>query len=130
MSYSIVCRARLSEACLHGSATAAQFGEDLPMASDRTYLPPEDLLGDAAGGSIVCDSCYVLALPFTPSGRGRLEELSAAIELYAECLEIVRDHPFLGDLVEDSERVLAREPEGPHRAAASLLLRLASERAA
>lgn len=47
--YVIVCRAQVDPDCYHGSPTARQFDEDLPMDEDGTY----------DGSSIVCDACYI-----------------------------------------------------------------------
>lgn len=69
-SRTIVCRAKVSTACLNGQSTRLQFGEpDLGMAKDGTF----------DGESIVCDSCYIKLMPHTPSGRALHHELDDAI---------------------------------------------------
>lgn len=65
----IVCRARVSAACLHEQPTAGQFGEDGPLSEDGTF----------DGTSIVCDPCYIALMPLTPSGQALNHELPDAI---------------------------------------------------
>ena len=74
----ITCRARVSAGCLNGFAVTAQFGEDLPLSEDGTYIP------DSAGGTIVCDPCYIRLMPLTPSGMGLNKELDDAIATLRE----------------------------------------------
>lgn len=68
--FHVRCRAKVADACYDGKPTRLQFGEDLPMPEDGTF----------DGDTIVCDSCYVKLLRYTPSGRGLNDELPAAIE--------------------------------------------------
>lgn len=68
-THTIACRARVGAGCYDGRPTAVQFGDDLPLDSDGTY----------DGSTIVCDACYVLLIPRTPSGQGLHHELDAAI---------------------------------------------------
>jgi hypothetical protein len=69
--YRITCRARVAPNCLNGQPTSRQFGADIPMSNDNTY---EDHTQ-----SIVCDPCYVMIVPMTPSGKGLLYELEPVI---------------------------------------------------
>lgn len=70
----IRCRAKVSDDCLHGRSTRLQFGDELPLDEDGTFV------ADADGGTIVCDACYMKICPLTPSGRGLHHELQAVIE--------------------------------------------------
>ena len=63
----IACRGRIAKACLNGQPEEVAFEEG--MSEDGTF----------DGQSIVCDPCYVALMPLTPSGRGLLAELPAAI---------------------------------------------------
>lgn len=53
MPHLIRCRARVVATCYDGRPTSVQFGEDLPMTEDGTFLPTQ------GGGSLVCDPCYI-----------------------------------------------------------------------
>lgn len=66
----IVCRARVSKDCLTGQPMTVEAEMDF-MYEDGTY----------DGTSIVCDPCYVMLMPFTPSGQGLNSELDAAIKV-------------------------------------------------
>lgn len=71
--YTINCRARVSPDCMNGHPTIEQFGENIPMDEDGTFID------DDMGGSIVCDECYLIVMNYTPSGRGLNHELPLAI---------------------------------------------------
>lgn len=71
MTYTIKCRARITDRCLDGEPTKRQFGDDLPMSEDGLF----------DGETIVCDACYVKLIPMTPSGQGLIEELDEAIQI-------------------------------------------------
>lgn len=81
MSYTITCRARISGGCFHGDSTVEQFGENLPMSEDGTFVP------DNGGGTIVCDACYIRLMPLTPSGMGLNEELDGAIDQFRQNIQ-------------------------------------------
>jgi hypothetical protein len=66
----MVCRARIAGSCLDGRQMSEELGYEGTMADDGTY----------DGESIVCDPCYLVLLPFTPSGAGLTHELNPAIE--------------------------------------------------
>jgi hypothetical protein len=68
--HTIACRARVSAGCLQDKPSSAQFGYDAELHEDGTF----------DGSTIVCDPCYVELMPKTPSGRGLLHELPAAID--------------------------------------------------
>lgn len=77
----LMCRAHVSERCMHGQVVPG-------WRFDGTY----------DGGSIVCDFCYAQIIPLTPSGRGRNDELDTAIrELRANAMRapIVQTLRFL-----------------------------------
>ena len=61
----ISCRARLSQACEHGTPDDSE----LPMREDGTYN----------GFTVVCTSCYIELMPHTPSGRALEEEIEQTI---------------------------------------------------
>lgn len=68
----IKCRAKLSPRCLDGEASGAQFGgENLPLHEDGTF----------DGETIVCDPCYVILVPMSPSGAGLKHELDETIDI-------------------------------------------------
>lgn len=60
----VPCRARISRRC-EGTVRRADAEED------GTY--------DEHGDTVVCDSCYVAAMGFSPSGRALRHELPDAI---------------------------------------------------
>jgi len=70
VSETIICRARISQACQHDWASEDAYGEDEQMRDDGTW----------DGETVVCTPCYVVLMPYTPSGRGLTEELPDAIE--------------------------------------------------
>lgn len=67
----IICRARLSDFCLHGERIDAYYEEPLWEMDDGTY--------DPASASVVCNVCYVDLMPLTRSGQALLSELEEAI---------------------------------------------------
>jgi hypothetical protein len=77
--YTVRCRARIADGCLEGEPTTALFGEDLPMAADGSYEVNELQIG-----TVVCDPCFELLRPLTPSRRGYTRELDAALAAWRE----------------------------------------------
>ena len=67
----LVCRARITDACLHGKEVARGVLADYAMEDDGTF----------DGESVVCDACYVELIPLTPSGSGLIDELPRAIRM-------------------------------------------------
>lgn len=68
----VTCRAQVSENCLHGKPDSSEGG----WWEDGTYAETPD----HPEGSIVCDPCYIVLMPLTPSGKGLTDELPEAIE--------------------------------------------------
>lgn len=77
----IICRARLVDACQHGRDPI----RGLSVKDDGTYDPEDQ--------TIVCDECYSAIMPFTRSGQALLDEIPAAVAHYREQLTIARQHP-------------------------------------
>lgn len=97
MTYTIKCRARVSERCLHDQPTAKAFGEDLPLSEDGTFAPPtREEAQQGLPGTIICDPCYITLMPHTPSGKGLHHELDEAIakvrEVQPGVRDIIREH--------------------------------------
>lgn len=69
--HTIKCRAKLSNICLDGQPTTKQFeGQDLPLSEDGTF----------DGDTIVCDPCFIVIMPYSPSGRALRPEIEEAID--------------------------------------------------
>lgn len=70
----VVCRAHLTSKCHQGRLYShpGSHVDGSGMAVDGTYK----------NGSIVCDDCYVRLMPYSPSGKGLLNELDDAIVAY------------------------------------------------
>jgi hypothetical protein len=121
MSHTICCRAKVSDDCLDGQPTRVQFGKNLPMSEDGTYEPGSD-----DPGSIVCDACYTLLTPFTPSQQALSEELPDAIALLRESLKLLREHDAPEELVAQAEAAaLAADSGSARQSSASVLAELA-----
>ena len=66
------CRAQVSDACRHGTPSClASWDSEYTMEEDGTWW----------GQSVVCDPCYIMLMPLTPSGQGLNSELPFAIAL-------------------------------------------------
>lgn len=66
VKHRIACRSGASPDCLHGEPAAAEFGDDLPMSEDGTYLPAGHA-GPGSPASVVCTACYMaLGQPLNP----------------------------------------------------------------
>lgn len=72
MTELIWCRANVAPDCYDGRPAKGLYPDDDP-AEDGTY---------DRHGTVVCDACYVLLMPLTPSGQGLNSELPAAIERF------------------------------------------------
>lgn len=77
----VVCRARIVQSCLHGRPEEAVYPESKTQSEDGTWN----------GRSVICNSCYVALLPYTPDGMGLLADLPRAIQLYKDARLPVED---------------------------------------
>lgn len=103
----IICRANCSDDCLHGKPV----DPDEPMAADGTY--------DPATNSIVCNSCYVAIMPFTPSGKALSHEIDTAVGTLRINRDYLRKHENPDDLRVEAELTASKARPGSslHRSA-------------
>lgn len=114
----IKCRAQLAEDCYHGSPTRRQFGENLPMSEDGTFSDREaDAEGQFGTATIVCDACYSMLQPFTPSGSALEHELTTAIHHVRDEMGYLRAHRDPGKLAREAREYAAVVTGAPHDSA-------------
>lgn len=71
-----------------------------PTCKDGVCLPDWEIKDDGTFkvGTIVCDSCYIAIMPFTPSGRALHGEIDTAIDTVqayeAEVLEQASEESY------------------------------------
>jgi hypothetical protein len=112
----IVCRAKVSDECYDGKPTSVQFEDDEPMSADGTF----------DGRSIVCDACYTMLIPLTPSGSALNEELPEAIELLQTSLRYLREHEDPEKLAREAAAAAAdASPGTPYHRSATTMKQLA-----
>ena len=70
MAEIISCRAQVASDCQHGHSAKGIY-EDGDPSEDGTW--------DWRNNTVVCTPCYIVLMPYTPSGQGLNSELPEAI---------------------------------------------------
>lgn len=73
----VACRAQVSETCDNGKDERIVYGPDETQQDDGTW----------DGGTVVCDPCYVLLMPYSASGQLLEHEIRSTIRAYQKTHE-------------------------------------------
>lgn len=114
MTEVIKCRAGIAEDCMDGI-----------RAPIENYMPED---GTWDGDTIICNACYMEAMPFSISGAMLEDEFENAIKHYKQNFDYARAHPNPAELIKLAEETASSSNAGSPRWRSAIACKTMAER--